>query len=131
MSFPCQICYATVPQGHNDDVTCGCGAVYGWNEGIMLSETWAALEIVRLRDDLVEALEAAFCVITHEETSGRFVGWWGTCTTTAVSCGDRLVKLGLWERHPDGVGRMWWYRPKVTEAAPVQGSVEALGVYRE
>ena len=49
---------------------------------------------------------------------GEFCGWYDTCALSDVrDAGDRLVALGKWERHPDGYGRRWWYRPTAAAAA--------------
>lgn len=52
---------------------------------------------------------------------GTWDGWWDSMGLSHVcDAGDRLVELGRWERHPDGVGRRQFYRPlpKQQEGAP-------------
>lgn len=74
-------------------------------------QAWA--EIVRLREEIAELTDEAFREIAHLCT-GRDprAGWWDSCArSTARNLGDRLVELGKWERHPDGWGRRWFYRP--------------------
>jgi len=72
----------------------------------------AAEEIERLREEIVELLEKAFKEIAGYEGEGEREGWWDSMAgSTAAGYGDRLVELGTWERHPDGCGRQWWYRP--------------------
>jgi len=78
----------------------------------------AKVEIERLRVELADLLDEAFRQVAFHEKSGSREGWWDTMALThAMDCGDRLVESGLWERHPDGYGRRWWYRPIVAEAA--------------
>jgi len=48
-----------------------------------------------------------------EDDDGDKAGWWDSCSMSGVrDLGDKLVELGLWERHADGYGRRWFYRPK-------------------
>ena len=68
--------------------------------------------------ELVEFLDGAMRQeafhITHSDSGARIdvKGWWDSMANSNVcNMGDRLVELGLWERHPDGYGRRWFYRP--------------------
>lgn len=71
-------------------------------------------EVQFLQAEVIEMLEEAFRLIAHKETEGSREGWYDSMAhTEAKLCGDRLVELGLWERHPEGYGRRWWYRPIV------------------
>ncbi len=73
---------------------------------------WAVLEIERLQAEVADLTEEAFRLIARLETGGPHEGWYDSMARTdAINYGDRLVELGLWERHPDGYGRRWWYRP--------------------
>lgn len=82
-------------------------------------------KIERLCEDLAELLEDAFCQLAHKEKRGDRQGWWDTCAiTTAKIQGDRLVELGLWEKHPTGYGRRWWYRPVMKLALDERAVVE-------
>jgi hypothetical protein len=72
-------------------------------------------------ESLEELLVEGFCQIAHLEKDGPRAGWWDTMALSAArNVGDQLVKLGKWERHPDGYGRRWWYRP----ISQVQGSAK-------
>jgi len=43
--------------------------------------------------------------------SGKMKGWIDSCALSAVcEAGNELVRLKLWERHPEGTGRRWFYR---------------------
>lgn len=69
-------------------------------------------EVGQLRRELAELLEEAFREIATEIPDGPMAGWWDSnARSTACAYGDRLVELGLWERHPDGYGRRQFYRP--------------------
>ena len=80
---------------------------------------WAMAEIRRLRAELVEWLDIAMRTQGFEERIGPRRGWWYTTVSGHVKLiGDRLVELGKWERHPDGIGRRQWYRPIDDAGAP-------------
>lgn len=77
-------------------------------------------EIQELRDELLEYVEDAFQQLAYRCREGEpKCGWWdSTALSTACDLGNKLVELGEWERHPDGYGRRWFYRPieKVVKA---------------
>jgi len=82
----------------------------------------ARAEISRLQNELADFLADAFCQIAHKVRLGGREGWWDTCAlTTAVEYGDRLVDLGLWEKHEHGWGRRWFYRPLEREENDQRG----------
>jgi NTP pyrophosphatase (non-canonical NTP hydrolase) len=69
-------------------------------------------EIERLKAELAEVLAEVMSFAGSYRHDGDMAGWYDTnAIGTAVEAGDRLVELGLWERHPDGYGRRWFYRP--------------------
>ena len=69
-------------------------------------------EIERLRGELAEALVVIVCNQGVRETKGDRQGWWDSCCYgDVVWAAERLVEMGVWERHPEGGGRRWWYRP--------------------
>lgn len=78
-------------------------------------------------NELAEYVEEAFQQIAFCE-KGEMAGWWDSMAdSTACSLGDRLVKLGTWEKHPTmGTGRRQWYRPikSAAEAEQVQGATQ-------
>lgn len=84
---------------------------------LILSATRELVELLRkqiteLQSDRIEDLENAFRQIAHRVTSSTMAGWWDTMAlSTAKGMGEQLVAAGLWERHPDGCGRRWFYRP--------------------
>ena len=67
----------------------------------------------KTRAELVKYLGEAFRAAgAYYVESGDKAGWWDSgAHGTVRDFGDRLVELGLWERHPDGYGRRWFYRP--------------------
>jgi hypothetical protein len=68
-----------------------------------------------MRSEIVELLVEAFCEIASETPSRP--GWWcSNGRSTATYYGDKLVELGVYERHHDGLGRVQWYRPRHTGA---------------
>lgn len=76
-------------------------------------------EVTRLQVEGIELIEEAFQLIACKDTAGPREGWYDSMARRdAVDYGNRLVELGLWERHPDGYGRRWWYRPKVKPEKP-------------
>ena len=65
----------------------------------------------RLKGDVVELLEDVFATGASLAIDGAYKGWYSTnCMLTITSAADRLVELGRLERHPDGQGRVQWYR---------------------
>jgi len=84
-------------------------------------------ENTRLLEEMVEHLD---CIMRSEgilETQGKREGWWDTGALSHVKdAGDRLVELGKWERHPNGYGRRWWYRPLATSALAAAGQEEDI-----
>ena len=73
-------------------------------------------EIGRLQEALTGATGIIECAARQAmwlEDDGDMTGWYDSCAISAnVQTGDWLVEMGLWERHPDGFGRHWFYRPK-------------------
>lgn len=69
-------------------------------------------ECAKLRAELIEWLGEAMRSEAYCEPDGPYRGWWDTMAKSYVmDIGDRLVELGAWDRHPDGYGRRWFYRP--------------------
>ena len=69
-------------------------------------------EVTALKSELAEICEEVVVTMGDRWVNGEYAGWWDTMALGLVhQCGDRLVELGKWERHPEGVGRRWWYRP--------------------
>ncbi len=69
-------------------------------------------QIGELQGDLAEYLDDAFRHAAERTTSGELTGWWDTLAkSSAKMYGDRLVEMKSWERHPEGAGNRWWYRP--------------------
>ena len=65
-----------------------------------------------MSDEIARLNETIIRTGGYEVTEGRRAGWWDTMALSHVQeAGDALVELGLWERHPDGYGRRWFYRP--------------------
>jgi hypothetical protein len=65
-------------------------------------------EVARLRELLLDA----FFQLAAEVRDGSMAGWWDSLALSTVrDVGDELVAAGLLERHPDGAGRRWFYRP--------------------
>jgi len=78
----------------------------------------AEAEVARLKSELVELLEECINEIGCRGKDDR-VGWtFSMGRRTVCDAGDRLVEMGLWERHPRGVGKTQWYRRKPTEEEP-------------
>lgn len=66
-----------------------------------------------LREKLIDALEDIAAGQGMYIKEGDKAGWYDTMALSHVrDAGDELVEMGLWERHPDGYGRRWFYRPK-------------------
>ena len=55
MDFQCTLCSKTVTCTVPKAATCECGATYCWDEGLMLSSSWAASTILTLRAELKAA----------------------------------------------------------------------------
>jgi hypothetical protein len=69
--------------------------------------------------DYLDLIADAFCQTAHfiRDEGSEFNGWYDTgCISTARDLGDCLVEAGLFERHPEGLGRRWFYRPVKKEA---------------
>ncbi|TPV94840.1 MAG: hypothetical protein B7733_12960 [Myxococcales bacterium FL481] len=65
----------------------------------------------RLRGELIDALIDTVDMGCHVNDSGKWKGWIDTgASSTYMGTMDRLVELGRMEKHPDGVGRMQFYR---------------------
>lgn len=59
-----------------------------------------------------DLLDTMMRTSAHYITYGERAGWWDTMALSHVrELGDRLVELKLWEKHPSGYGRRWFYRP--------------------
>lgn len=70
-------------------------------------------EIKSLKAELIEFLDEAIRCRAYLVKDGEMAGWWDSMASSDVcDFGDRLVELNVWERHPDGYGRRWFYRPK-------------------
>ena len=80
-------------------------------------------EVALLKDELAESLVATLRSSWCSISTGTMAGWVDSCAmATAMEAGDRLVELGLWERHPNGYGRRWFYRRvQAAEAAGGEG----------
>ena len=77
----------------------------------------ACEEVKRLESELAEMAEQAFYQIASfwKGDDPQFGGWWDTVAlSTARDLGDRLVGLGVFEKHPDGAGRRQFYKPVET-----------------
>lgn len=71
--------------------------------------------LTKALDYIEQLLEESFMDNAYYEKEGARAGWWDSGAKSSVrNLGDELVELGKWERHPDGVGRRWWYRLKET-----------------
>lgn len=77
-------------------------------------------KVERLRGELLKVLNAAMREGAPYITTGDRQGWWDSEARRSIcDIGDRLVELGIWERHPDGYGGRWFYRP-IEKAAPTK-----------
>jgi len=84
-------------------------------------------EVERLRAELKEYLEMAFCSMAKLCKGGEHKDWWSTRGLGDVRrMGDRLVDMGIFERHPDGQLRCQWYRP-LREAPLIEQSLKHVG----
>ena len=80
----------------------------------LLAELDAAeAEIERLREEAVELHETILLAEGFMVRDGEMAGWIDSCCMTdVVISGDRLVELGIYERHPNRAGRRSFYRRK-------------------
>lgn len=75
-----------------------------------------------MKRELVEAHEDAFYGSATLIEKGEKAGWYDTNALSHVmEAGDALVDLGVFEVHPDGFGRRWFYRPKEQAAREAAG----------
>ena len=71
-------------------------------------------QLAEAREEVAELVQEIFTEGAAHIVAGDMAGWWDTCgRTSMMEAGDRLVALKLWERHPGGYGRRWFYRPVV------------------
>ena len=87
----------------------------GWRAAIESSTRFAQLkaELETAKAKIVELCESIVRNSGHREVLGFRKDWYDSMALRdIVDAGEHLVGLGLWERHPDGVGRRQWYRPK-------------------
>lgn len=79
----------------------------------ILYNSHAALlrEVKRLEREVIEWMEDSIYSNGFTETDGDRKGWTETMAKGSVmnTC-EELVRMGKWEKHPNGVGRRWWYR---------------------
>jgi hypothetical protein len=76
-----------------------------------------ANEVKRLQVALLDAKQEIFLALAQQVRDGPRAGRWDTlCMSGACVAGDALVKAGRFERHPDGYGRRWFYRPVAATA---------------
>ena len=79
-----------------------------------------------MKRELVEAHEDAFYGSATLIEKGEKAGWYDTNALSHVmEAGDALVDLGVFEVHPDGFGRRWFYRPKERAAREASGGQHA------
>ncbi len=77
----------------------------------------AIIELRLVVQGLYDLLEDAMVDLCLLNLHGKYAGYYDTCSnSTACRIGDALAQAGFWERHPDGYGRRWFYRPKQKEA---------------
>jgi len=67
------------------------------------------VEVRRLRQELVEALESIIYCCADQEDDGS---WNSMACSDVCDAGDKLVAMGLWERLEGGCGRQQWYRKR-------------------
>lgn len=73
----------------------------------------AEAEIERMKEEAVELHETILLAEGFHIRDGEMVGWIDSCCMAdAVISGDRLVELGIYERHPNRAGRRSFYRRK-------------------
>ena len=99
-------------------VTYRVGARLPWPGQVRIDVSWLISEVEQLRSELAEAIEEAFLAEAYLVKAGEDerAGWYDTCALSSTKRnGDRLVELGLYERHPEGAGRRWFYRRKDSE----------------
>lgn len=77
--------------------------------------------------DLVEDLFLELADEVSDKSSNK-CGWFDSMAKSdAVRYGDELVELGRYEKHPDGHGRRWFYRPKKATEAEIADVQRQLG----
>ncbi len=82
------------------------------------------------RAELADVLDGAVRQCGYLVKDGDMAGWWDSqALSFVVECGDRLVELGLWERHPHGCGRRWFYRPIEQTKQESEGAETPAGEY--
>lgn len=82
----------------------------------------AEAEIGRLKEESVELHEMILLAEGFHIRDGEMAGWIDSCCMTdAVLSGERLVELGIYERHPNRAGRRSFYRRK---DAPARTALE-------
>jgi len=69
------------------------------------------LQCESLMEELVEWIEDCITSNGHYCKDGKYEGYYDSmASSSTMAAGERLVELGLWEKHPDGTGRRWFYR---------------------
>jgi len=75
-------------------------------------------EVEHLRAENLDLKQEMFLALACLIKEGHLAGWWDSMAlSSACTVGDDLVEAGRFERHPDGYGRRWFYRPKADAAA--------------
>lgn len=71
----------------------------------------ANAEILELKQDMF--YQSAIRVTERDcGQSLELVGWYDSCAESSLmGLGDELVEAGVFEKHPNGYGRRWFYRP--------------------
>jgi hypothetical protein len=92
---------------------------FGYDPGneIQVDLRRIADELAALRQEVIELNETILLNVGHTMTDRdrqpEKVGWIDACALRdATMAGDRLCELGVYERHPSGIGRRWFYRRK-------------------
>ena len=97
--------------------TYGCGRDEGGPQTVPCLER----QLAAAKAEIVELLETIMGEGQVIETGDK-AGWTDTMALSHVrDAGERLVELGIWERHPDGYGRRWFYRRKPAARADAEG----------
>ena len=84
-----------------------------------------AAEVKGLKEELAEAYADILCGRGILEKHGRFAGWWfSAALSDTTRAGNRLCEMGLYEKHPESLGRMCWFRKKAlaASAGPKEGA---------
>ena len=69
-------------------------------------------ENAKMREELAECYAETVVNEGYLIVTGDRKGWYDSMAKGSVTyAGDKLVELDTWERHPDGHGRRWYYRP--------------------